>query len=151
MTDSAGKIKKTPEVGYISGDWDTSETKKLKDTFKADTEFTFNFTKTDDVVEKTDEDTKKPDGYVTVKLIPTDKATDNAEKVYFVNPKAEKVTITNKPDGKKETISGIEYTYVFNGWKVTKGTVASWTDENINGQFIQDTEITAKYLSLIHI
>lgn len=145
MTDSAGKIKKTPEVGYISGDWDTSETKKLKDTFKADTEFTFNFTKTDDVVEKTDEDTKKPDGYVTVKLIPTDKATDNAEKVYFVNPKAEKVTITNKPDGKKETISGIEYTYVFNGWKVTKGTVASWTDENINGQFIQDTEITAKY------
>ena len=145
MTDSAGKIKKTPEVGYISGDWDTSETKKLKDTFKADTEFTFNFTKTDDVVEKTDENTKKPDGYVTVKLIPTDKATDNAEKVYFVNPKAEKVTITNKPDGKKETISGIEYTYVFNGWKVTKGTVASWTDENINGQFIQDTEITAKY------
>ena len=149
MTDSAGKIKKTPEVGYISGDWDTSETKKLKDTFKADTEFTFNFTKTDDVVEKTDENTKKPDGYVTVKLIPTDKATDNAEKVYFVNPKAEKVTITNKPDGKKETISGIEYTYVFNGWKVTKGTVASWTDENINGQFIQDTEITAKYFTKV--
>ena len=149
MTDSAGKIKKTPEVGYISGDWDTSETKKLKDTFKADTEFTFNFTKTDDVVEKTDENTKKPDGYVTVKLIPTDKATDTKEKNYFVNPKAENVTIKNKPEGKKETVSGIEYTYVFNGWTVTKGSVASWTNENINGKFIQDTEITAKYLKKV--
>lgn len=149
MTKSAGNITKTPEVGYISGDWDTSETKKLKATFKEQTEFTFNFTKTKDIVEKTDEDTKKPEGYVTVKLIPTDKATDNKEKVYFVNPKAENVTIKNKPEGKKETVSGIEYTYVFNGWTVTKGSVASWTNENINGKFIQDTEITAKYFTKV--
>lgn len=145
MTESAGKITKKPNVGYISGDWDTSKTKKLIDTFKGQTEFTFNFTKTDDIVEKIDENTKKPEGYVTVKLIPTDKAKDNKEKVYFVNPKAANVTIKYTPEGKKETISGIEYTYVFNGWTVTKGTVASWIDENINGKFTQDTEITANY------
>ena len=145
MTQSAGKVTKTPDIGYISGDWDTSETKKLKNTFKVDAEFTFNFTKNANIVEKTSDDVKKPDGYVTVKLIPTDKAKDSTAKTYFVNPKAENVTITNKPEGKKETIDGIEYTYVFNGWKVTKGTVASWTDENIKSQFTQDTEITAEY------
>ncbi|MDU7032239.1 MAG: cell wall-binding repeat-containing protein [Finegoldia magna] len=145
MTESAGKITKKPDVGYISGDWDTSETKKLKDTFKANTEFTFNFKKTDDIVEKTDENTKKPEGYVTVTLIPTDKATDATKKVYFVNPKAENVTITNKPEGKKENVNNIDQTYTFKGWKVTKGTIASWDNENINGQFTQDTEITAQY------
>lgn len=150
MTESAGNITKKPDVGYISGDWDTSETKKLKATFTAkETEFTFNFTKTEDIVEKIDENTKKPEGYVTVKLIPTDKATDPTEKVYFVNPKAKNVTITNKPEGKNETVGGIEYTYVFNGWTVTKGTVASWANENINGKFTQDTEITAKYLKKV--
>ena len=90
MTKSAGKITKTPEVGYISGDWDTSETKKLKATFTADeTEFTFNFTKTKDIVEKTDDSVKKPEGYVTVKFI----AGENGEvvggnKIYYVNPEA---------------------------------------------------------------
>ena len=145
LTESAGKITKTPDVGYVNGDWDTTETKKLKGTFKEQTEFTFKFTKTKDIVEKTDDNVKKPDGYITVTLIPTDKAIDATNKVYFVNPKAENVKITNKPEGKKETINGIEYTYVFNGWTVTKGTVASWTDENINGKFTQVTEITAKY------
>ena len=145
LTESAGKITKIPDVGYVNGDWDTTEIKKLKGTFKEQTEFTFKFTKTKDIVEKTDDNVKKPDGYITVTLIPTDKATYATNKVYFVNPKAENVKITNKPEGKKETINGIEYTYVFNGWTVTKGTVASWTDENINGKFDRDTEITAKY------
>lgn len=153
MTKSAGKITKTPEVGYISGDWDTSETKKLKATFTADeTEFTFNFTKTKDIVEKTDENTKKPDGYVTVKLIPTDKATDNKEKVYFVNPKKEVTIPDNTPTGKEVTdVNGNKYTYIFKGWTVTIGVIASWDkgsgDENpvIKSTFKQDTDITAKY------
>lgn len=152
MTKSAGNITKTPEVGYISGDWDTSETKKLKATFKEQTEFTFNFTKTKDIVEKTDEDTKKPEGYVTVKLIPTDKATDNKEKVYFVNPNKEVTIPDNTPTGKEITdVNGNKYTYVFKGWRVTTGVIASWDkgsgDENpvIKSTFKQDTDITAKY------
>lgn len=94
MTDSAGKIKKTPEVGYISGDWDTSETKKLKDTFKDQTEFTFSFTKTKDIVEKTDDNVKKPDGYVEVIFKTEDENKgkldgDKLVKIYYVNPKAD--------------------------------------------------------------
>ena len=102
---------------------------------------------TGDVVEQKEGEDKPnvPDNYVKVILIPTDKATDGKNKVYFVNPKAKNVTITKKPEGKKEKVNNIDQTYTFKGWKVTKGTVASWANENINGQFTQDTEITAQY------
>ena len=91
MTESAGKIKKTPEVGYISGDWDTSETKKLKATFTAkETEFTFNFKKTDDIVEKTDDNVKKPDGFVTVRFLTNKNGTLTGVTTYYVNPTAGK-------------------------------------------------------------
>ena len=137
----------TPEVGWkqkANGDaWD----KALEDTFASDTKITAQYEELKGVIPKTTNDeSEKPDGYVTVKLIPTEKATaeTKAEKIYFVNPKKE-VTITYKPEGKKETKSGIEYTYHFNGWTVTRGTIASWTDENIKGTFKIDTEITAKY------
>ena len=106
MTESAEKITKNPDVGYISGDWDTSETKKLKATFTAqETEFTFNFTKTDDIVEKTDDTVKKPDGYVQVTFKTEDEAKGKLEgeklvKIYYVNPKA---GITLKVLGKNET------------------------------------------------
>lgn len=88
----------------------------------------------------------QPDGYIKVTLIPTDKATDQtkANKVFFVNPKKE-VTIPSKPTGKTEKIDNFDYLYTFKGWKTTKGTIASWTNEQINGTFIQETEITAQY------
>ena len=94
MTDSATKITKNPDVGYISGDWDTNETKKLKDTFKDQTEFTFSFTKTKDIVEKTDDNVKKPDGYVEVIFKTEDENKgkldgDKLVKIYYVNPKAD--------------------------------------------------------------
>ena len=90
MTESAANIKKTPDTGYISGDWDTNESKKLKGIFNVDTEFIFNFTKSDDIVEKTDENPNKPDGYVTVtfKTDGNGKVNGEDEKVYFVNPNA---------------------------------------------------------------
>ena len=106
MAESAGNITKTPEVGYVSGNWDTSETKKLKATFTAkETEFTFNFTKTADIVEKTNENPNKPDGYVTVTFKTEDESKGKLdgnvkEKIYYVNPKA---GITLKVLGKNET------------------------------------------------
>ncbi|EFK93895.1 repeat protein [Finegoldia magna ACS-171-V-Col3] len=143
MTSQSEAVTKTPSVGYTSngGTW-SPEIKSEKIT--AEKTYEFNFKALPDVIEKIDENTKKPDGYKTVKLIPTDKATDTKEKVYFVNPLKE-VTITNKPEGKKENVNNIDQTYTFKGWKVTKGTVASWDNENINGQFTQETEITAQY------
>ena len=92
MTDLAGKITKTPEVGYISGNWDTSETKKLKATFTAkETEFTFNFTQTNDIVEKTDDPKQVvPKGYVTVRFLTNKNGTLTGTTTYYVNPKADK-------------------------------------------------------------
>ncbi|WP_237036827.1 cell wall-binding repeat-containing protein [Mediannikoviicoccus vaginalis] len=147
LTEKAKAITKTPNTGYTAegGSWD----KELKQTFSEDTEIKFIFKALDDVIPKTNDNQEKPDGYVTVTLIPTEKAKDTENKVYFVNPTKE-VTIKNKPEGIKETISGIEYTYDFKGWTVTTGTIDSWNDENIKGIFIQDTEITAQYKALVN-
>ena len=148
LTDTAKAITKNPNTGYTAegGTWTPSITSKK---YTADAEYEFNFVKLPPVIEKIDENTKKPDGYVKVTLKPTDKATDSKEKVYFVNPLKE-VTITNKPVGKKEIINEIEYAYTFTGWTVTRGTIASWPNENINGQFTQETEITAKYSTKVN-
>ena len=104
MTESAGKVTKKAYIGYINGDWDTSETKKLKDTFKAETEFTFNFVKDKDIVEKTDDPNQViPEGYVKVTFKTEDKnkgkiAGDKLEKIYYVNPKAE-IKLVELADG----------------------------------------------------
>ena len=148
LNEEVNGLTKKPGFGYTAkgGTWSSKEFKKQ---FTDDeTTFKFTFKKLDDVIPENNTDgskNEKPDGYVTVTLIPTDKATDAINKVYFVNPKAKDVTITNKPEGKKEKVNNIEQTYNFKGWKVTKGTVASWDNENIKGTFIQDTEITAQY------
>ena len=108
MTESAGKIEKTPDVGYISGEWDTSETKKLKDTFKEQTEFTFNFTKTKDIVEKTDDPTQViPKGYVKVTFRTEDEnkgklAGNKLVKIYYVNPRAG-IKLVKLADGQTAT------------------------------------------------
>ena len=121
MTDSAKAVTKTPSVGYINGDWNTSETKKLKDTFKTDTEFTFNFVKSDDIVEKTGDDVRKPEGYVTVKFI----AGENGEvvggnKIYYVNPEANIKLVDKATQGATNELVVPEAkasdNYGFTGW-----------------------------------
>ena len=141
----------TPETGFKANGWDKKDTEQITGT--QDITVTAQYEELDNVIpENNDDGTKndKPDGYVTVKLIPTAKATDEtkAEKIYFVNP-TKKVTITNKPVGKKEKVGEIEYTYNFNGWKATIGTIASWKDEHIKGTFIQNTEIIAQYTTKV--
>ncbi|EFD05136.1 repeat protein [Peptostreptococcus anaerobius 653-L] len=143
LTDTAKDISKNPNTGYTAegGTWSPAIENKQ---YTADAEYKFNFKALQDVIEKIDENTKKPEGYITVKLIPTYKATDKTEKVYFVNPLKE-VTIKNKPEGKEMDINGNKSSFKFIGWTVTRGAIASWTDENIKGKFIQETDITAKY------
>ena len=144
------KIDKA-DIGYtpLGGTWSekVSETKK----YAQDTTITFTYKELDNVIPEKDPNTGKkneqPNGYVKVTLKPTNKATDEtkAEKVYYVNPKAN-VTITNIPVGKSTTdANGTTEAYTFSGWTVTRGTINSWTGETITGKFIQDTEITAKY------
>ena len=73
LTNTADAITKKANIGYTveGGTWNPIiESKK----YTADAVYTFTFKALDDVIEKTDENTKKPDGYVTVKLNPTAKS-----------------------------------------------------------------------------
>lgn len=142
LTGTAKAITKNPKVGYTAdgGTWSPAITSKK---FTSDETYTFTFKALDDAIkEQTGVD--KPDGYKKVTLKPTANAKNATDIVYYVNPTKE-VTITNKPEGKTETKDGVEYTYTFRGWTVTRGVINSWSDENIKGKFTQDTEITAIY------
>ncbi|MDY6079690.1 MAG: InlB B-repeat-containing protein [Ezakiella sp.] len=146
LTDTANAITKKADVGYTAegGTWD----KPLTATFTQDAEYTFNFAKLGDVIPKTtDDESEKPEGYVTVKFIPTANAQDPTEKVYYVNPKENVTLPVADPVGKEVTdASGNKYTFNFKLWTVTRGTVATWNKgTQVSGVFIQDTAITAKY------
>ena len=133
------------DLGYKFANWD----QELKQIFASDTTIKAKYDKLDPVVpeySQTGSKNDKPSGYVVVKLIPTDNATDDTkkEKIYFVNP-SETVTITREPKGKEEEVNKITYSYTFAGWRVIRGTINSWDSSKITGQFIQDTDIEAIY------
>lgn len=132
----------TADLGYKFARWDTA----LQNKFERDTIITAKYGDIDDVVpQKNPDGSDKPAGYVSVKFIPTDKATETKEKVYYVNPSKE-VEITVTPVGTKvKDANGVSYDYTFTGWTVTRGTINSWSVPRVSGKFIQDTEITAKY------
>ena len=134
------------DLGYKQKDNPNAWDKALTGIFASDTTITAQYDTLPDFILKTkDDESEKPEGYVKVTLIPTDKATNANNVVYFVNPKAE-VTFTNKPIGKEiSDTNGNKYSFTFTGWTVTRGTIDSWENEEITGIFIQDTEITAKY------
>ena len=144
FTQIAANMTKKPNIGYTEkgGSWSPTEFKK---TFTENAEFKFSFKKLDDVIPAV-ENEDGPEGYVTLTLIPTDKATDQtkANRSFWVKANTD-ISITSKPIGKEETIDGITYTHTFKGWKVTRGTIASWDTDTVAGKFIQDTEITAQY------
>ena len=94
MTEVAEKINKTPDTGYfVNGEnWNNRDNKALRGTFTdPETVFEFVFDKSTDIVEKTDDSVKKPDGYVTVTFRADAHGKlegDKTEKIYYVNPKA---------------------------------------------------------------
>ena len=148
LTDTANAITKKADLGYTEegGTWD----KPLKATFTKDAEFTFNFAKLKDVIPKDKPEGGEntiPEGYVSVKFIPTANAQDPTEKVYYVNPKVNVTLPIADPVGKEVTDqSGTKYTFNFKLWTVTRGSVATWKKgTQVSGVFIQDTDITAKY------
>ena len=146
---AANKTKK-PKIGYTEkgGSWSSTDFKK---TFsEPTTEFKFSFVKLKNVIPAV-EGQDRPEGYVTVTLIPTDKATEQtkANKSYWVKANTD-ISITSKPTGKTEKLNEMEYTYTFKGWTATRGTIESWNTDTIAGKFIQDTEITAQYTTSVN-
>lgn len=125
MNETANAIGKIPATGYITdgGKWVNKDNKALKGTFAdKETVFKYDFFKSKDIVEKTDQNPNKPEGYVTVKFI----AGDNGEvvggnKTYFVNPDANiKLVEKGKATGAKDELVVPEAkasdNYSFKGW-----------------------------------
>lgn len=155
FTNTVKGFTKTPDFSYteVGGTWSSEDFNKK---FTEDTTFTFTFAKLADVIPE-----EKPDGtsnvqpkdYVKVTLIPTDKATDKTNKVFFVNPKENVVIPSTNPVGKEITdANGNTYTFTFKEWTSTKGIYGTWKpDDEIKGTFIQNTEITAQYTTEVKI
>ncbi|WP_068455924.1 S-layer homology domain-containing protein [Aedoeadaptatus pacaensis] len=122
------------KAGYAFDKWDLAETTKIKD---KDIVVTAKAKPVSDVIEKKEGKTK-PEGYVEVTFVPTDKATDKTERTFWVNPK-KKVTIPVKdPVGKQY--------FTFKEWKIgdiaTGETYAPTTPKQFTEKL---TTITATY------
>ena len=127
LTNTANAINKNPNIGYTAecGTWNPEV---LKAKFKEGDVLTFTFAKLKDVIPK-EEDGKqnpKPNGYVSVAIVPTYMAEDSTVKYYWVNPGKEVTIPAENPKARDG--------YVFNGW-----------DQSLTQQFEKDTTIIAKY------
>ena len=81
--------------------------------------------------------TGTPDDFVKVTFVPTDKATDETNKIFYVNPKKEVTIPVENPVGKTY--------YTFTGWKI--GDVATGETYTVGTpkKFENETTITATY------
>lgn len=137
-------------VGYKFEQWNPDP--QTAQQYATETTIKGTFRALGDVIEEKPNETR-PEGYVTVKTLPTDKAEnkDDTQKTYWVKKNAAVTLPVAEPIGKTETdAQNLERTYHFIGWTVTKGTIASWLKPDsgstvIADSFIQDTEITAQY------
>ena len=157
MTDSAGKIKKTPETGYfVNGEkWNNKDKKTLKGTFTdKETEFVFEFGKSDNIVEKTDDPSQViPKGYVkvTFKTDGNGKVNDADEKIYYVNPKA---GITLKVLGENETATDKQLAvptpkandkFTFKEWQENIDEATPITSERTHVAIFKSGQVTLTY------
>ena len=119
-TDESGTNKSTTiKVTYPNGD-----VKEVQVTYNV----------TDDVVEQIDPNKKPdvPDDFVKVTVVPTEKAVNDTNQVFSVNPTKEVTITARKPEVKDE--------YKNEGWKFS-----GW-DIPLTGTFTTATTITARYV-----
>ena len=160
MTDSAGKVTKTPDIGYfVNGEkWTNTNNKTLKGTFTdSETEFVFNFDKSKDIVEKTDDPNQViPKGYVKVTFKTEDEKKgklegdvgDVKEKIYYVNPTAGiKLGKTATADNKTLVVPTPKpnANYEFDKWYEEIDTETAITSERIHVAKFKLGQVTLTY------
>ena len=123
MTASAEKITKTPGVGYTAegGTW-SPEIKAEK--IENEKTYEFNFVKSKDIVEKTDDSLEKPEGYVTVKFTAGENGKiKGGDKTYYVNPTAGIRLVDTATQGAKNELvipeTEANANYAFEKWVET--------------------------------
>ena len=142
MTESAGKITKTPSVGYTSkgGTWSPKIKSEKITTEKT---YEYNFVKFEDIVEKSNDPNQViPAGYVKVTFKTENESKGKLdgnvkEKIYYVNPKAE-IKLVELTDGKTagEKQLAVPKTapatnYLFDKWYEEIDTETAITSERI--------------------
>lgn len=157
LTESAGKVTKTPDIGYfVNGEkWTNTANKTLKGTFTdKETEFVFEFGKSDNIVEKTDDPSQViPKGYVkvTFKTDGNGKVNDADEKIYYVNPKA---GITLKVLGENETATDKQLAvpkpkandkFTFKEWQENIDEATPITSERTHVAIFKSGQVTLTY------
>ena len=147
LADIKNKPTAKPEVGYKFTKWDKEDTTELKNeiTVKA------LYEAIPDVV-KEEVGVTKPDGYVTVKVVPTKNAVDETEKTFFVNPTKEVKIPFAKPVGKKIPVGQDNpkaFEWIFKKWTSDETPFRTWDkdfDDGFSAKFTNDTTtITANY------
>lgn len=159
FTTIASQIKKKADTGYIvNGEkWTNKDNKTLKGTFTDQkTIFEFTFDKSKDIVEKTDDTVKKPDGYVEVIFKTEDENKgkldgDKLVKIYYVNPKAE-IKLVELADGQTagEKQLAVPKTapatnYKFDQWYEEIDTETAITSERIHVAKFKLAKVTLTY------
>lgn len=133
--------KTLAETGYEFDKWDKDTVTTAKK-YTKDTIVKGNFKKLVDIIPSTDKDGKpnvQPEGYVTVTFVKGEHGTEiKGQKVYFVNPKANKtIADITKPTVKAET-----------GWK-QKATPDAWdTSDTTQITGPADIVVKAQYTEL---
>ena len=156
MTESAGKVTKTPDVGYTAngGTW-SPEIKSEKIT--AEKTYEFNFVKSKDIVEKTNDPNQViPEGYVKVTFKTEDENKgklegDVKEKIYYVNPKAgiKLVELTDGQTAKEKQLAVPktipETNYEFDKWYEEIDQSTPLTSERIHVAKFKLAKVTLTY------
>ena len=160
MTESAKAVTKKADIGYfVKGEkWTNTDGKTLKGTFKdPETEFVFNFEKSEDIVEKTDDPNQEiPKGYVTVTFKTEDENKgklegDVKEKIYYVNPKADIKLVELTGDqtaGDKQLAvpkTAPAANYEFEGWYEEIDQSTTITSERIHVAKFKLAKVTLTY------
>lgn len=86
LTDQANGITKNPDVGYTAEGGTWNPTLGVQ-TYTQDATHTFEFKELDDIIPG-DENTERPNGYVTVKFVTNINGSLEGKTVYYVNPNA---------------------------------------------------------------
>ena len=141
------KPEVTPKVGYRFKEWSHADSTEIKDNLNV----VAGYTELEDVIPKIKEggsENEQPTGYVVVKVVPTDKATEAADKIYFVNPNKEVTIPFAKPTGKDVPVDKNNpkaYKWIFSKWTSDEVPFRTWKDA-IQAKFTNDTTtITANY------
>ncbi len=149
----AASIKKTPNTGYfVNGEnWTNANGKTLKGQFAQEAVFEFEFEKSNDIITKTDDSVKKPEGYVTV-TFRTDgngQVDGKDEIVYFVNPNAGiKIGKTKTQDNKTIVIPKVtaNETFSFNNiWQEPIDETKEIKNDRTHVAIMQKGQVTLTY------